>query len=686
MPSVKGSPHAQFVDEIKCLMASTAAISEHLNILTSSFQTVVGTSPEVKQDLLDSSSRLSQKLGSGTKTLQDCLSDLATMGEAMTPVMESSPEAAPALLVNLYSTIFRQLRAYYRDSSDSFDKCSVMFERGRAAFYHEQFTSSTAAAAAAAAADSVTSMPNTPHRSPPSGSLGGQATGTGTATPPPVIEAPAKKKKRKNLMDDGLEDDTGTATEEPAAASSSAYATQQQQQEPSNFQDPRSDPFAAGTEAQMARRAKVRKAAEDREAPTDSRAYAPPQNEPRYLVVTSSVENALGGAVLAVRPNVFSSVDMFFRRPPTASYYVRLVRPGSMALFIEKNYVNLDPEMQADWFCDILDTDEVEVEPMVCPSGEVNIPDDQDLRRLPICAWWSGSNEDHSKVLHTTYTLAEWLPGLPGRTALIQDASVDGGQREEVLHCVSVIDATPQYAKVAVYTLGGRGGAGGPKSAAIASLMRNTFAKTGFTAVRESEAVSAVPEIRRDSSAMLAEIRTVLGGSQDVKASFNPGVELASLDDPSKGKSNLTMSDVTSGMLRGGLEVLRAPLTVGRAVMDVTGATGAIRNSVEGLFRKSFPHLEGQVILDTFNCSWQEGSIAKSGYLFVGLHWLCFAGSMANVQFAVEYDEIKDVQKSKSTVFNNALEFVTHLDEKFVLMSFVNRDQAFNLLMKQWLR
>nr|4TYZ_A Chain A, Uncharacterized protein [Leishmania infantum]4TYZ_B Chain B, Uncharacterized protein [Leishmania infantum] len=109
--------------------------------------------------------------------------------------------------------------------------------------------------------------------------------------------------------------------------------------------------------------------------------------------------------------------------------------------------------------------------------------------------------------------------------------------------------------------------------------------------------------------------------------------------------------------------------------------------NIEGVFRKSFPDLAGETLLDSFNCAWVEGSALKQGYLFITPHWLCFQSTLAAAHFSIEYDEIKDIIKSKSVkMFENAIEVKTHLNDTIFLTNFLQRDQAYSALMSQWLK
>ena len=79
------------------------------------------------------------------------------------------------------------------------------------------------------------------------------------------------------------------------------------------------------------------------------------RHEPRYLQVTSSIQDALGHLVLASRPTVFTSIDAFTQvNSLVMTYYLQLNRSGSLAFFTLNNYINPNEDAQADLLCEVL--------------------------------------------------------------------------------------------------------------------------------------------------------------------------------------------------------------------------------------------------------------------------------------------------------------------------------------------
>ncbi|KAG5498772.1 hypothetical protein JKF63_03060 [Porcisia hertigi] len=416
------------------------------------------------------------------------------------------------------------------------------------------------------------------------------------------------------------------------------------------------------------------------------------RSEPPYLLLTSTLEAALGATVMTSRPKVFGSMASFTHDEPLSTYYIRLVRPGSLAYFVYCNYIRGRGDMQADFLCDVLEADCVEVDPFVSLAGEVVVEDAADLSSLPACAWGIGSSEDNERRLYTMYALVKQPPRI-GPTAIIQDSLNVGADRDEVLHMVTLVDDAPGYARVTCLVSSEARTAVVPsqKQAAILSFSRSGFAQAGFVEVPESEVKAAVLHMKHNvQSAVDAKISLLSNEEMNAMTSFQPPVQLAHLAQPAN-DAGISLGGVARGAMQGGYEVLKMPLTVGRAVgsalLDVTGVTEAVRNNMEGVFRKGFPNLGSEALVDFFNCAWVERSMPRQGYLFITPHWLCFQSAVSASNFSVEYDEIKDIVKSKSAkIFENAIEVQTHLNDSIFLTNFVKRDQAYNSLMSQWLK
>ena len=73
----------------------------------------------------------------------------------------------------------------------------------------------------------------------------------------------------------------------------------------------------------------------------------------------------------------------------------------------------------------------------------------------------------------------------------------------------------------------------------------------------------------------------------DATEAFQPNVQLASLDEPAAGGAGMgsfNFSNLAKGAVKGGLDLLMAPLNIGKAVsgavLDVTGVTDAMKTSL----------------------------------------------------------------------------------------------------------
>ncbi|KPA83347.1 hypothetical protein ABB37_03000 [Leptomonas pyrrhocoris] len=724
-----------FVQQVQSIAAHTRGISDELSKMSNELRDGVQLSTEPTAELLGAANLLSAVTLHASASLSDCLKDLVSMGEAMTPVLETSVEAAPALLLNFFSTFVTQMNSFYAEMNAGWSTGLQGFVRGKAAFYRESApatprpaVSPTAGVAPKASTSSLAVSPPPPPPLTPEtannhlNDLTGPTTRTG-------------QHKKQSLLGDGgvrREDGGGDAAgskkkpgKKKAAAAAAALVPsiavvsnsgsplQENAESSVSAGQSGSDPYSVSsrysTEDTMAALAAAAESGAQTAAPkrtqrnTPSPATTPAdtapqltaeeldalaQSEPPYLTVTSTVEAALGSVVLGSRPNVFSQIASFSFDEPVSTYYIRLARPGSLAHFIFKCYLRADEETQADFLCDVLETDCAEVDPFTSPNGEVNGSSAANLSDLPPCAWSIGSSEDNERRLYTMYALMRQPPRL-GPTAIIHDSLNMDGVRDEVVHMITLVDTVPQYAKVTCVVHSDVRSIEVPtqKQAAILSFSRSGFAQQGFPEVSEAEVKAALSRVK-PSRAPAVELYK--GRDRTISTTFQPPVQLASLDQPAE-NSGISFGGVARGAMQGGMEVLMAPFTAGRAVggalMDLTGVTEAVRNNIEGLFRRSFPELAAETVVEGYNCAWMKTSMPTPGYVFITTHWLCFQSTVSAAKFSIEYDEIKDVVKSKSVkMFENALEIKTHLNETISLTSFLQRDQAYNALMKEWLK
>ncbi|KAG5496723.1 hypothetical protein JIQ42_03555 [Leishmania sp. Namibia] len=714
------------VQQVQNISAHTRGISDDIARMSQSLHDGMQENTGPTADLLAVTSQLSSSTMTTCTNLSSCLDDLVSVGEAMAPVLADNPEAAAALLLNFFSTFITQMGAFYKEMNARWDTGCQSFGRGKAAVFREPPVSSMTPATR------TLSGSGAPTGVPPAAGIEHEPSAAAAA---PTGKAGRRKKtglllddvagrKPSQQPDEGSESAPGAAAakkeretsaaaaeEEAPAAAVTTPATKVWQENCNRSQNSHSS--GGSVEDRMAALAAAAESGAQTAAPLRSKrnsllsansiAGAPAEltseerrtlahSEPPYLLLTSTLEAALGAVVMASRPNVFSNFATFTYDEPVSSYYIRLVRPGSLAYFVYCNYICAGADTQADFLCDVLETDCAEVDPFASPAGEVMVDDAADLSSLPACAWGIGSSEDNERRLYTMYALIK-QPPREGPTAIIQDSLNIGAVRDEVLHMVTLVEGAPHFARVTCMVHSEVRTAEVPtqKQAAILSFSRSAFAQAGFVEVPDLEVEEAVSRTRhRKESVVDAKMALFPKQERDATATFQPPVQLASLDQPAS-DTGISLGGVARGAVQGGYEVLKAPFAVGRAVggalLDVTGVTGAVRHNIEGVFRKAFPGLVDEALVDTFNCAWSERSMLKQGYLFITPHWLCFQSTVAAAKFSVEYDEIKDIIKSKSAkMFGNAIEVKTHLDDSIFLTNFLQRDQAYNALMSQWLK
>lgn len=686
MATVSGSV-STVVEAQKKIVQQVHEVSVHVSGLEAAVAAItqtladgVGQSTEPTADVCTASCRLSNRFSGIVNSLAACLQDLVSMGEAMQPVLEASDDAAPALLLNFYGAFVKQMAMFFTEMNDGWTTCGNDFDQAKAAFYRE--------------------LPST---SSSSLDKHGQLTSSNTLSQKGMSQSvltassiPARPFYQDSVANTGEASGLqqwvsgGVASQENTTKSSKNEGWQQSVRDggDSGSSPALRDSVAAGKAASKPSRSKLSATLDQQSqgtAASNDVVGDGATHEPAYLVVVSSLEAALGPATLASRPSVFTNVDVFLFNDPTSTYYIALQRTGSLAYLVFETVVNVKEDAQADFLCDVLDTDCVEVEPFASTAGEVEVLNASDLSTLPPCAWSVGSSEDHTRQVFTMYALTS-QSGHVGLSAFIQNSLNIDGSREEVLHIVTLEETAPQYAKVSCYVLSNSGAS--KKQAAVLSFTRRGFSSAGFSEVPETEVRSALSMVRQRPTPSIDMYHPVL---RDATETFQPSVELASLDQPGPSGPGLSLGSVAKGAMWGGIEVLKAPLTVSRAVggavLDVTGVSEAMRNNTEGTFRKAFPDLAEESLVGDYNCTWMEGSSLKVGVLFITPGWVCFKCSVSSSQFSIEYDEIKNIQKSKSVkLFENALEITLHLGQTIFLTNFLQRDRAYALLMQYWLK
>ncbi|GET90879.1 hypothetical protein, conserved [Leishmania tarentolae] len=726
--SAKGCAPAEIqrrlVQCVQNISSHTRGISDEMALMSEALRDGMQGSTWPTANLLAATSELSSSTTKACTSLFSCLEDLVSMGEAIAPVLAAHPEAVEALLLNFFSTFVTQMGVFYKEIDAWWDKGCESIGRSKAAFFRESSASSTALVTRGPTAltSATDAMPTAeiecevPEMAAASTANAGQHRNHEllkddvAGGEPPVQHGCCTESARGSVAPKKARKKKGTPVAEAEASASVATTTTTRLQ---NFDSLANSRLRGGssedTVANVVAAAESGAQTASPRQPENSASTVPTvakspteltaeelkalmRSEPPYLLIISTLEAALGAVVMASRPNVFSSISSFTYHEPVSTYYIRLVRPGSLAYFVYRNYILGNADTRADFLCDVLETDCVEVDPFVSPAGEVIVRDSSNLSSLPACAWGAGRSEDNECRLYTMYALIEQPPQL-GPTAIIQDSLNMAAMRDEVLHMVTLVDGAPEFARVTcmAYSEVRTAEIPTPKQAALLSFSRSGFAHTGFVEVSDLEVESAVSRMRRkEQSAEDGRIAFFPKQEREVTTAFQPTVQLAALNQPA-GDAGISLGDVARGAVQGGFEVLKAPFTVGRAVggalLGVTGVTDAVRNNIEGIFRKSFPDLRGETLVDSFNCAWTERSVPKQGHLFITPHWLCFQSTFSAAHFSIEYDEIKDIIKSKSVkVFENAIEVKTHLNDTIFLTNFLQRDHAYTALMNQWLK
>ncbi|RNF17788.1 GRAM domain containing protein [Trypanosoma conorhini] len=629
---------------------------------------------------------ISHGVANSSAALVSCLADLATMSTAMKDAMDANPGEAHSLLMNLFGVFVKQLTMYYKESFETFRRAEVTLRQQQILRWNQRSDMD----------NSTSTNSNFTLVTETRPSLG--------VAPPVASGAPKGATKesaggRQKKAHDSSNDNPVLLPSEPK---------QQQQQQQENLRKGKSDKDTADEYA-FAPRTTAENEATQKEGQGDTHKRTPPSTrevvavqEPTYLHVVSTVEDALGRLVLSSRPNVFSAPELIERQSPIASYYVKLPAPGSLGSLLLSNYIALGDDMQADLMCDILQTDCVEVEPFESPAGEIFVEDPLDLRELPPCGWRMGSSEDHQQMLYTLYVLiirgAKMSP-----TLLIQESLVINSEREEVVHEITPVPEAPQIAKVTVRGFDPSSSRSASPSKrykserllAIVNITKNTYERNGFVEVKKEEVNAVVQQLHTHDRLTPREEALLTKRNAAVNktaAAFQGTVELASLEQPGE-QEGWGLSDVAKGAVRGAAAVVLAPVSVGKAVgnavLDVSGVTGAIKQQMEGVFRKSFPNLASEDIIETFNCALvDEGNpLPKQGFMFITPRWLCFQAGLLSANFSLEWDEIRDIKKQRTAkVLENAIAIHTHLGGTYFLTSFLQRDHAYSAMMKQWLR
>ena len=377
------------------------------------------------------------------------------------------------------------------------------------------------------------------------------------------------------------------------------------------------------------------------------------------IVGDGSIERALGPLVLTARPQNLSPLDGLLLDHSGA-----LVRPKLHYLLADGvsletvavacfNSENPDEEIaQAqndatlDLLCDSIKSDDIEVTPFSGSNGEVSFASET----LPSVAWRVASTVDEASTLQTFLCFCE-VRGI-GKCLLIQDKLSFGDEtlhvlREKSNSVVEVMCISPTRGHD---TLG--------------ALYKRFFGE--FFAVEEIKEDQDAAMVAMSVATKLREKHVQDRKSQSSSQKGDTPDEVAS----------------TGGILGVGKTIVKMPLNIGKGVVESLSAA-----SQDVVFRKNFPELVDEELLNYFNCAWKQddSSILKQGYVYATKHHLCFQSSVLAASFKLQYDEISTLSKKKSIgVLNNSILIETVDDEKFFLTSFISRDDAYKALYAAW--
>ncbi|ESL07083.1 hypothetical protein TRSC58_05234 [Trypanosoma rangeli SC58] len=632
-----------------------------------------------------------QGIANSSAAVVSCLTDLATMSTAMKNTMDANPREAHSLMMNLFGVFVKQLTIYYKETYETLRRAGVTLHQQQILRWSKQGEMDNSTSTNS----NFTLVPDT------------QPSLAGAALVASNVFNETKKKHADAMEKKARDSSNDNPVLIPIEPKLRQQQQQQQQQEEKlgNKECDRSaasecvfsPKFATENEEKL----NDNQGDGHKERPSLTREVVLAVREPTYLHVVSTVEDALGRLVLSSRPSVFTAPELIERRSPIATYYIKLPVPGSLGSLLLSNYIALGDDMQAELMCDILQTDCVEVEPFESPAGEIVVEDPLDLHELSACGWRIGSSEDHQQVLYTLYVLISRGEKM-SRSLLIQESLVINAEREEVMHEITPLPDAPHIAKVTVHGFDPSAWSASPSKRytserilAIVNITKSTYERNGFVEIKKEEVNAAVQQLHTHERQLPREDELLTKPNTAVAttaAAFKGTVELASLEQPGEGEG-WGLSDVAKGAVRGAAAVMLAPVSVGKVVgnvvLDVSGVTGAIKQQVEGLFRKSFPNLASEEIIETFNCALVgEGNpLPKQGFVFITPRWLCFQAGLLSANFSLEWDEIRDIKKQRTAkLLENAIAIHTHLGGTYFLTAFVQRDQAYSVMMKQWLR
>lgn len=364
---------------------------------------------------------------------------------------------------------------------------------------------------------------------------------------------------------------------------------------------------------------------------------------------------------------------------------------------------------------------------------------------IPSCAWRQISRvRDPSVRMYSMFMFLEG-PAPRGRFVVVHEVLwLKGGRKEEVVHVVEEVKkdlnspklttetSSPRFALVSVYTSG-----------AVHSSCSNSAASSLVKRVRRENAIQEYKEISEaevrveTSPRMIGSSYTALLSSGGVRRAASPldrlspvqepeasltsqsshfsphqslpfspvSVQLASLDHPplSEDSGGTAFIGAAVDMVANGVaSVLTAPLTIGKAFVELTGVNESGQRYLEENLRRYFPDLDDQEILNATPCVYTSESggntSAVPGSFYVLPRCVCFlssafaggegkngisdSGKVAPIQ--LEYEDIKEVKKCRVDR-SEAIDVASHIGEGFTLSHLRDRNATYSIFVEKWL-
>jgi hypothetical protein len=329
-----------------------------------------------------------------------------------------------------------------------------------------------------------------------------------------------------------------------------------------------------------------------------------------------------------------------------------------------------------DLYLDLLEADdEVALPRYSSISGDISVDSDEDLKALPS----AGFRQAFTDRI-TTYSYFGFVDDgggggvLAGPSLVVHDVLCQGTKKEEMLQIFTAIGGILRV-QYHVYTQGKKLDKASKAMAFCLTMKSDIIAAGGVAEMSVEEGNKRVSAANK-----LHEPENDEEAGQESDDAQSPE------DD---NRFNVKAPDKTNFLQKAfkmSKKVVSAPLSIGvaagSAVLDVAG--GVVKTQTDGLFRKHFPHLAHEALVDSFSCALSKGAIVKQGFLYATANWICFVGTVLEAKLEIPLEEINKFEKANTLVFPTAIEISTFTDEKFLFTSFIARDEALKTLHRLW--